>query len=351
MKRKTIILIHAVYWFYIINQSLFPVYVGKLESAGMVDSQYLKDIFISLMLNVFSFYVVYFIFPKISAIKNKLLLTVSALLSVFLITVIRLPVEWAFWKYAGHMNEKELALQWIWVWNNLRLVVITGIYAILIRFMINAFETQKLKSELINHKQAGELALLKLQINPHFLFNTLNSIYSLVYHKSDKAPEAVMKFSSIMRYVLFEITADKVPLEKEIEYLRSFIELQALRFKQPGFVSMEADGNAEGIHIAPMLLIPFVENAFKHGSKSHTPGILIRLHAGNGSVRFEITNYIRKTQPVTEKEYSGLGLSNIRRRLELIYPDAHQLNISEENEQFKVILIIEQKDEDKLHSR
>jgi LytS/YehU family sensor histidine kinase len=152
-----------------------------------------------------------------------------------------------------------------------------------------------------------------------------------------------MKFSSIMRYVLNEANAESVHLEQEIEYIRSYIELQKLRFKQPEFVSLDIEGITDVI-IAPMLLIPFVENAFKHGSRNHQPGIIIHLYADNHLIRFEVSNYLRKHSQITEKQSGGIGLSNIRRRLELIYPNKHELTIKEEDDQFKVILIIKSQD-------
>jgi two-component system, LytTR family, sensor kinase len=339
MKKKNIVLVHLLYWFYIINQSLFPMYVGKIDAEAFIDNRYLSDVSISLLLNILSFYIIYFAFPKIASIRNKIVILVASLSLVFVVMGIRLPIDWCFWKYIAHLPEKELAFQWVWVWNELRLVIINGIYAILIRFMINAFEGQKLRDELINQRQASELALLKSQVNPHFLFNTLNNIYSLVYNKSEEAPEAVMKFSSIMRYVLGDANAENVHLEQEIEYIRSYIELQKLRIKHPGFVSLDIEGSTDAI-IAPMLLIPFVENAFKHGSRNQQPGILIHLYADNYLIRFEVSNYLRKHPQIIEKQSGGIGLSNIRRRLELLYPGTHELTIKEVDDQYKVILII-----------
>jgi two-component system, LytTR family, sensor kinase len=343
MKKRNIILIHALYWFYIINQSLFPMYIGKLEEAAWVGNRYLADVAVSILMNIVYFYTIYFSFPKIVAIRNKILLFACAVFLIFTIVAVTLPLELGFWKYIWHAPEKELIFQWVWVWNTLRMVIIIGIYAILIRYLINAIEGQKLRDELINQRQAGELALLKSQVNPHFLFNTLNNIYSLVYHKSEEAPEAVMKFSLIMRYVLHDANAESVHLEQETEYIRSYIELQKLRIKQPGFVELHVEGSTDTM-IAPMLLIPFIENAFKHGSRNHQPGIVIHLHAENNLIRFEISNFFRKHPQITEKQSGGIGLPNIRRRLELIYPGRHELTIREENDQFKVILIIKNQD-------
>ena len=317
------------------------MYIGKLDDANVISSQYFKDILITLFLNALSFYAIYFTFPGIVAVKNKIMVGLLSLALILLIMGIRLPIDWYFWKVFGNLPEKEMAFQWAWVWNELRLVIVTGIYAVLINFLIKAIESRKLKDELINQRQAGELALLKSQVNPHFLFNTLNNIYSLVYHKSDEAPDAVMKFSSIMRYVLYDSKEEKVLLEKEIEYLKSYIELQKLRIKEPDFVLLEVEGNFEGTFIAPMLLIPFVENAFKHAGREYLPGISIYLHGDKQEIRFEVSNFKQKEIQTVEKPFSGIGLSNIRRRLELIYAERHLLEIKTENDQYKVKLIIQ----------
>lgn len=340
MKRKYLLLIHFFFWLYIINQALFPLYIGQLEDTYLVNNKYLKDIFCTTILNMISFYIIYFAFPRLLQFRSKVLAIFSGLVIIALITAFRTPVEYQFWRFYGDIPEKELVFKWISVWNNLRLVIITGIYAILIQFMNKAFETQKLRDELINQRQAGELALLRSQVNPHFLFNTLNNIYSLVYKKSDEAPAAVMKLSSIMRYMLYDATTDKVPLEKEIDYLKSFIELQKLRIKHPDFVSLHIDGNPDGHSIAPVLLISFVENAFKHGSKRHEPGIVIRLSAGKDRISFGVMNYLKNSTVSTIEQKSGIGLANIRRRLELTYPGKHTLSVNADAETFRINLEI-----------
>lgn len=341
MKKSNIILIHILYWFYIINQLLFPAYVGFPGESEMVGGEYFKDVVISLFLNVFSFYAVYFAFPRFSAVRNIFLIVGIAVLMILAIIAVRVPLNWYFWKIFGNLPPEKLKFEWLWVWNELRMVVITGIYAILIRFMINMFEAQKLRDELINQRQAGELALLRSQVNPHFLFNTLNNIYSLVYNKSDDAAEAVMKFSSIMRYVLYEAPEQKVLLNKEIEYLQNYIELQKLRYRQPGIVKFETKGVTDGITIAPMLLIPFIENAFKHGSKDKEPAVLIHLVTDEKKIKFDVVNYLGKKQKHAVNQISGIELSNIKRRLELIYPGKHELNMSEVNGQYTVKLVVD----------
>ncbi|HOW30091.1 MAG TPA: histidine kinase [Bacteroidales bacterium] len=341
MKRKTVIIIHLVYWFYILNQVLYPFYSGQVEPAYLVNNKYLKNVIITTLLNFVTFYAIYFSIAPIMKLRNKFLAVATGLVLITLLIGFRVPTDYLFWKIFGGLSQKEMTFEWNWVWNDLRLVIITGIYSILIYFMIKWFEAQKLKDELINQRQASELALLRSQVNPHFLFNTLNNIYSLVYHKSDDAPAAVMKLSSIMRYMLYDATTDQVPLDKEIEYLKSFIELQALRIKHADFVSLQIQGNTEGRTIAPMLLIPFVENAFKHGGKTHQPGIFIMLIVHSGWMSFEVSNYLRKTSGESNNQASGIGMANIRRRLELLYPGKHQLVITSDKDMFRINLEIE----------
>lgn len=340
MKRKGILLIHFFFWFYIINQALFPLYIGQYEATWLFSNKYIKEVIINTILNMVSFYVIYFSFPVLMKFKQKIPAIIAGLSILVLLTALRTPLEILCWRLQGNAGESGPAFYWIYVWNNLRLVIITGIYAVLIRFMINSFESQKQKNELINQRQASELALLRSQVNPHFLFNTLNNIYSLVYKKSDEAPEAVMKLSSVMRYMFFDASADKVPLIKEIDYLKSFIELQKLRISHPDFVSLQIKGNPDGHQIAPMLLISFVENAFKHSSKLHQPGIIIRLTADKEGIKFIVVNYMKKTKLTESKTNSGIGLDNIRRRLQLTYPGRHKLTIAQDGELYSVNLEI-----------
>jgi LytS/YehU family sensor histidine kinase len=237
---------------------------------------------------------------------------------------------------------KDLIINQAWVWNELRLVIIFGIYAILINFTLRLFETQKLKADLINQNQASELALLRSQINPHFLFNTLNNIYSLVYKKSDDAPQAIMKLSSIMRYTLYDSNTDRVLLEKEVEYLKSFIELQQLRLKTENFVEFNIIGSLEGKMIAPMVFISFVENAFKHGSKKvQSPCIIINLSVDEYKTLFEVINYSKATDIINKDIAGGIGLQNIKRRLELLYKEKYKLEINNQDEKFIVKLEID----------
>jgi two-component system, LytTR family, sensor kinase len=338
MKRKYKILIHVIFWIYIINQTLFPYYisVGKDE----FDFTYFLSY---ILVDVFAFYSTFFSLSFLFSRKYKVFSILLGLLLVAIVVCVSMGLEFVTWKYIFPMKDgKPIVLEYQWTFNSVRLVIIFTIYAILIQLATDWYEAQKLKGELINRNQASELALLRSQVNPHFLFNTLNNIYSLVYKKSDDAPEAVMKLSSIMRYMLFDATSDNVLLEKEIEYLESFIELQKLRLRQQDFVEIAIHGDPNGRTIAPMLLIPFVENAFKHSSKNApNPGIRINLFIEPDQVQFIVTNHTRKSSEMTGDPSGGIGLHNIQRRLDLLYPGKHSLVITEDQDIFTVKLVIE----------
>jgi len=338
MKLKSKILIHVFFWFYIINQALFPYYIDD----KIANSYYYQDLIIYTLLSIFTFYTIYFSLPFLFSLKYKFFSVLLGICILTLLIPIRIGLEFSFWKYIAVINDnKEVVITSTWWYNTLRLVIITGTYAFLIRLAISWFETQKRQSELILQTQSSELALLRSQVNPHFLFNTLNNIYSLVYKKSDDAPAAVMKMSAIMRYMLYDATTDKVLLDKEIEYLKSFIELEKLRIRHKDFVSMTITGDVEGHTIAPMILIPFVENAFKHGSRSiDQSGICINLSVDPQQILFEVTNSIRKNVTAPKDKMSGIGLQNIKRRMDLLYPGKYTLEIHQEEASFNVKLII-----------
>jgi two-component system LytT family sensor kinase len=138
-------------------------------------------------------------------------------------------------------------------------------FSIVLQFTVDWFTTERVQRDLENQRLTAELAFLKSQINPHFLFNSLNSIYSLAYQRSDTTPEAILKLSEIMRYMLYECNDNKVDLAKELTYLQNYIDLQKIRFGKKAYVDFEVNGAVTNQRIAPLLLIAFIENAFKHG--------------------------------------------------------------------------------------
>ncbi|NQV75960.1 MAG: histidine kinase, partial [Bacteroidetes bacterium] len=168
------------------------------------------------------------------------------------------------------------------------------------------------------------------QINPHFLFNSLNNIYSLAYQKADKTPEAILKLSEIMRYMLYESNEDKVALSDEIRYLENYIELQKLRFKDKTHIKFEINGDTDIQKITPLVLISFVENAFKHGIATDRENpISIILNVFANKLFFQVIN--RKSNQ-NKDETGGIGLQNVRRRLDLVYKGQYRLHIEDGND-------------------
>ena len=335
MKRNIKILIHVIFWFYMVNQLLYPWYINKTESYFWTDAA------LNFGLTLINFYAFYFIIPFLIKNRNIILSILTGACFLFIIAVARYYIQVLFWKDIIHLPQKEMTNLNEWFYAGLRLSIISGAYAVLIKFAIDWFDTQKLKAELVNQTQTSELALLRSQVNPHFLFNTLNNIYSLVCKKSPDAPEAIMKLSSIMRYMLYDANTDKVLLEKEIEYLESFIELQKLRIRHDNFVELRIDGDVGNKIIAPMLLIPFVENAFKHGDKAaNSPGIRIHLVVSPHKLVFEIINHVKKNFFGQKDKIGGIGLQNIKRRLEILYPGKYTLETTQEDDLYRVNLSI-----------
>lgn len=197
-------------------------------------------------------------------------------------------------------------------------------------------------TEFRSEKLEAELKFLKSQINPHFLFNALNNIYALTVIKSDKAPDNLLKLSGMLRYMLYDCKADRVPLGKEIEYLRHFIDLNLLKDSRGLNVEVRLDESRPGLTIAPMLLIPFVENAFKHSKiEDRAHGwIRIELTTQADLIRFVVENSVPESAH-TKDQAGGIGLTNVRRQLELLYPDHHTLDIEQKGDTFHVQLTVE----------
>ena len=210
------------------------------------------------------------------------------------------------------------------------------------RFAVDWFKNQRLRSMLEQQNQLSKEALLRSQINPHFLFNTLNSIYTLSYKNDQNAPAAILKLSELMRYMLQEASGEKVSLKKEIEYIRNYIELQKLRLQDPLKVNFMIDGQYEDKLITPMLLIPFVENAFKHGISLQRPEkIDFYLKIEQNVLSFRTENAIVNPQLVRESiDSRGIGYQNVFQRLSLLYPDRHQIQIDQKKNKYLVNLTI-----------
>ncbi|UON85386.1 histidine kinase [Dyadobacter chenwenxiniae] len=291
----------------------------------------------------------YYLIPRYLE-KSRFAAYVGLLLSTMVATTLFIISGYYFSSYVsgrslselyGGGNEAECFYRFL---NNaLPSTVASMTLAMSIKLTKSWIQTQRKQQALEKEKLETELEFLKNQFNPHFLFNTINSIFFLIHKNPDMASDALAKFSELLRYQLYECNDLQIPLHNEITYIENFIELEKLRQNDNIDIALDLDRrNTHLFGIAPFLLMIFVENAFKHVSK-HASGpnwIRIKLKMEGGKLDFSVSN---STSPFTTRDiiyYGGIGLKNVQRRLDLIYPEQYDLQIKEDNVQFDLRLLL-----------
>lgn len=220
-------------------------------------------------------------------------------------------------------------------------VLTASVFGSFFRVIINWYTTMNQKTELDKQKLAVELDLLKSKLNPHFLFNTLNNIDSLIRKNPEEASASLIRLSDMMRYLTYETSSEVVELRKEIEYIRNFIELYRMRINAPEDIRFEVKGDLN-VKISPALFVPLIENGFKFASfRNKKPGVDIYLSSDKGIVIFEISNIYEIHSNNSESGHSGYGIINLKKRLELTYPNKHQLIIESRESLYHVKLTID----------
>ena len=187
-----------------------------------------------------------------------------------------------------------------------------------------------------------ELKSLKMQINPHFLFNSLNSVYAMALVKSDKTAASVLELSNLLRYMIYEVGDKRVSLEKEVEIIQGYLDLQRLRSDASTEVNFKIEGDLKGKMIAPLLFFPLIENSFKHGVKGVSDSAFVHMHlkCSNDQIDFSIVNNKGEIDDMEAGQYGGIGLQNVSSRLALIYPKKHEFKVEDEQGKFSVHLTI-----------
>ncbi|WP_255362727.1 sensor histidine kinase [Tenacibaculum sp. MAR_2009_124] len=239
-------------------------------------------------------------------------------------------VAFYYYRFQADQYEHYLAVKNEWI-----LPILIGSLPLLV--LLWGYEQWKLIDTLKQEKTQAEMSLLKSQINPHFFFNTLNNLYALTIKNSDRAPEVILKLSDMMRYTIYEGEKERVPIEREINYLKNYIELHKIRYRNNNDIQFNID-NTENNEIAPLLFIILVENAFKHGIERLTtnPFIRIQLVSNSKGIFFSIKNNFEEENDAI----GGIGLKNLERRLALTYPDKYDLSIKKLEKEFEVQLNI-----------
>jgi LytS/YehU family sensor histidine kinase len=219
-------------------------------------------------------------------------------------------------------------------------IIGTAITFAMFKYYKNWMTSQALANEAERKHLASELQVLKAQLNPHFLFNTFNNLYVLSLQKSDKTPAAISKMSDLFHYILYECNSVEVAVSKEIKLIEDYIQLQQLRYAERLSINFEKDIENPDFMIPPMLLYTFIENCFKHGCSNDpgSPWIKLRIRVRNNSFYFEAENSNANATFRKKKSDGGVGLANVKRRLELIYPNNHQLEIRKDDNLFYIRL-------------
>jgi two-component system LytT family sensor kinase len=284
----------------LVNLAVFPAYLLYSRVSGPV-FLFRKRWLIFILLSILSF-----------AVIQLFLYAIYSLILKFPLS----PAEQAYFNYSSATVIRES----LWL-------IIDMCIAIAIFFIKQAIDEKEMLSAAQKDNTFFKLRYLRAQLNPHFLFNTLNSIYSLSLQKSDKAPEVVVKLADIMRYLIYECNEEKIPLDKEIEFIRNYIEIEKIRYAAD--IRFTVEGLTDGILIEPFLFISFIENGFKHAlDNSFTePFIYITLKIGNGQIVLNVINSTNADLESQAKRINGKGISNSRSLLELLYPDAYALDI------------------------
>ncbi len=333
MKKIRIVLIHLVCWILVL---------GYFYGGDLINGVPFKRAIFSYSMNfiqIIEFYICFlWVYPKFLKRGKTLQLTGGILLTMAIFISMRYLIEEIlFLKWFGIHNYSDGTPAWFYITDNIYfslafIVIPAAIYGAKL-----SFEAERTNLKLKDEVVKSELAFLKSQINPHFLYNTLNYVYSLAIPVSDKLANAVLRLSDLMRYTLTESPDGKVRLDKEVDYLESYIELFKMRFEPNFFVDFKTEGVSDQ-KVAALVLIPFVENAFKHGViNDEAQPIRITLTVQQKRLSFVVSNKISHAQ---KDHSSGVGLVNIHRRLDLIYPDKHELLISNNGNTYKTTLVI-----------
>ncbi|MGQ8338962.1 sensor histidine kinase [Sunxiuqinia sp. A32] len=339
--RKIRYLMHALFW------SAFVV-VGSFI-LGYKENYPYRFYLINFLVNLpvyalFTYVIVYVLIKKLLSQAQYLIFAFLTVLLLMSSTIIKLSInKFVFYQF---FIPKFLHPE---VWFNAEFIIIsmmwltapTVIFAA-IKFYKDWVKSSVEKNEIEKRKLESELQLLKAQLNPHFLFNTLNNLYVLALHKDDKTPEVIAKISELFHYILYECNASYVPLEKELMLIQNYIELEQIRYNDRLNVEINKKIENNSYLIPPMMLFTFIENCFKHGS-SKEPGaswINITINQKGKTLNFISENSVPEVKNNIEKNNRGVGLANIRRRLELIYPGKYKLQVKDNKSKFVVRLII-----------
>lgn len=332
------LLMHVLFW---VAVTIFFFFVFKIERYPL--HTLLNTVGFMPGHMIFAYSLNYILFPRY-VLKGKVVSTVLGLLVILFLSLCYLRIaDVCMLHYSGHTP--------YWMLNNFPDSILAprsvfalfsvGWIAVSIKLVKRWYLEKEVQQRLEKEKLIVELQLLKSQLHPHFLFNTLNSLYSLTLEQSQQAPQVVLKLSSLLRYILYECNEPYTLLSKEIENIRNYIELEQGRFRERLDISLSFTGDIANKTIAPLLLLPFVENSIKHGISEQLDRswVNLHLHVEADTLAFKLINS-RDEHARVDPRAHGLGLQNVQRRLDLIYPGQYTLSLTPEEDTYMVALTL-----------
>jgi len=334
--RNRVVFLHLMFWCVYISFIGYQVVFWQRER-GYEWNRALTFTSIQLIFTLSIVYLNYFFFlPRFLKHKNIRRYLIEFLVPFTVLIVARIYLQ----RYiSGDSPRSEYYSSGIFVVQVTAVTLFIAIFVGMLRFAVDWFELEAKKKEIENEKLIAELNFLKAQINPHFLFNTLNNLYYLAYSKSENTTEVIARLSQMMRYMIYDSNHPKVLLSKEIEYMQSYISLERMRLNNQIPIQFEVKGNIDNVWITPLIFITFLENAFKHGVSNNNANATVNLSIHlNGK---ECVYTVENSKPPLKNgtgEKSGIGLQNVKRRLELSYPGQYKLTTEDKPEAYFVQL-------------
>ncbi|MEJ1238611.1 histidine kinase [Chryseolinea sp. T2] len=338
-QQRRVLILHLSFWCVYLSFFLYQLssFRGKeFDWERVITAASLQITFaaIAAYLNFF------FLLPRFLRHKNLLRYIAEFILPFALLMVVRISLD----RYIvdGFSGREEWIYSTRFVVQVIMVNLFIVIFVAMLRFAQEWIDLEAKKKEVENERLIAELNFLKAQINPHFLFNTLNNLYYLAYSKSENTTEVIAKLSQMMRYMIYDSNHPKVLLKKEIEYMLNYISLERLRLNDQVPIQFNVSGSTENVWITPLIFITFLENAFKHGVSNNNPKswVNISICLKDTTCVYTVENS-KRNESKENVEKSGIGLRNVRRRLELSYPGAYSLEMNDTPEKYTVKLNLE----------
>lgn len=336
------ILWHALFW--VSYAAMYVLIYGSYSDSYMEELTWMLTTLPTKMMIVY--FTLYVIIPRYFLKKNYITATLISIVLLILISIFQRIIDFAI--FYPWLNPRALNGDLFYFPKIMKNAL--GIYPVValasfIKITKHFYNEEKKSKEYQQQKLQAELNFLKGQVHPHFLFNTLNNLYALTLKKSDSSPEVVLKLSDLLSFMLYECNSPTVPLNKELKLIEDYIALEKIRYDDRLTTVYKVDGDINSGQIPPMLLLPFVENAFKHGTSDSLDNVWVEINVKlrNNELRLSVmnSNGIEKTKAEELEYQQGIGLKNVKRRLELLYADHYDLAISEANEMYSVQLTLQ----------